>query len=145
MIPNSETRKIIIEPLTFDNANSQCNMVIRPLKARSAHIEEWIQDTINIESHNYDDDCVEELISKGLKKNQNVRNNPNRRPPPCGVCRRCSKDYIGPMNTDEVGTDRRQEVMRKAVYSMVPFESLPLMHLPSLLLYLSTRVTQLTQ
>lgn len=42
MIPESEARKIIIETLAFENANSQCKMIIGPLKARSASLEEWI-------------------------------------------------------------------------------------------------------
>ena len=42
MIPNSEARQIIIESLAFENANSLCKRIIRPLKARSAPLEEWI-------------------------------------------------------------------------------------------------------
>ena len=51
MIPNSETKQIIIESLSFENTNSLCKRIIRPLKARSTPLEEWIQDTISIESH----------------------------------------------------------------------------------------------
>ena len=42
MIPNSEARQIIIESLTFENANSQCKSTIRLLMARSAPLEKWI-------------------------------------------------------------------------------------------------------
>lgn len=42
MIFNSEARQIIIESLPFKNANTQCKRVTRPLKARSAPLEEWI-------------------------------------------------------------------------------------------------------
>ena len=41
-IPNSEARQIIIESLAFEYANSQCKRIIRPLKARSGPLEEWI-------------------------------------------------------------------------------------------------------
>lgn len=41
MIFNSEARQII-ESLPFENANTQCKRVTRPLKARSAPLEEWI-------------------------------------------------------------------------------------------------------
>ena len=40
MIPNSEARQIIIESLTFENANSLSKRIIRSLKARSASLEE---------------------------------------------------------------------------------------------------------
>ena len=40
MIPNSEARQKIMEPLTFKNANIQYKRVIVLLKARSAHLEE---------------------------------------------------------------------------------------------------------
>ena len=70
MISNSEVRQIIIESLAFENANSLCKRIIRPLKARSAPLEEWIQDTINIASHEHDDTWIKEVISRGLiKKN----------------------------------------------------------------------------
>ena len=54
MIPNSEARQIIIESLTFENANFLCKRIIGPLKARSTPLDEWIQDTTNIKSHNHD-------------------------------------------------------------------------------------------
>ena len=54
MIPNSEARQIIIESLPFENASSLCKSLIRPLKERSAPLEEWIHDTI-IDSPDHDD------------------------------------------------------------------------------------------
>lgn len=53
MIPNSEARQKIIEFLLLKMLI--CKTVIRPLKVRLAPLEEWIQDTVNIESHNHDD------------------------------------------------------------------------------------------
>lgn len=46
--------------------------VIRHLKARSAPIDEYIRDTADIGSHLYSDNMIE-VISKGIKKNQNGR------------------------------------------------------------------------
>ena len=117
MIPNSEVRWIIIESLAFENANAQHRRVIRPLKARWTPLEEWVWDTIDIESRDHNDVWIGEVISRGLKKNRYVecfncnkqghlkrdckqgvprnnafpKNNPNRMPLPFGVCRTCDK------------------------------------------------------
>ncbi|XP_052610186.1 oxidized purine nucleoside triphosphate hydrolase isoform X1 [Peromyscus californicus insignis] len=48
MVPNSEASQIIIESLAFENANAACKRIIRPLKARSAPLEDWIRDTVNV-------------------------------------------------------------------------------------------------
>ena len=40
MIPDSEARQIVTESLAFENAISQCKMIIGPLKASSAPLEE---------------------------------------------------------------------------------------------------------
>ena len=69
MMEYSEARQIIIEFLAFENANSQWKRIIRPLKARSSPLDEWISGTINTESHDHDDAWIGEVISKGLKKN----------------------------------------------------------------------------
>lgn len=42
MIADLEVKQILIESLTFENANSQYKKVIGPLKVRSTPIEEWI-------------------------------------------------------------------------------------------------------
>ena len=73
MIPNSEARQTIIDSLALENANSQCKRLIRPSKVRSTLLEKWIQDTINIESHNCEDSWIGEVISRVLKKNRNVK------------------------------------------------------------------------
>ena len=72
-IPNSEARQIIVESLAFENANSLCKRISRPLKARSAPLGEWIWNTINIESHEHDNTWIREVIFRGLKKNWNVK------------------------------------------------------------------------
>ena len=73
MIQNSEARQITIQSLAFENANSQCKRISRPLKARSAPLEEWIRDTNNIKSYDHDDAWVGEEISRGLRKNRNTK------------------------------------------------------------------------
>jgi hypothetical protein len=42
IVSDSEVIKILIESLVFENANSECKRMMRPLKARSAPIDEWI-------------------------------------------------------------------------------------------------------
>ena len=56
--------------MTFENANSESEGVIRALKARSAPIEKWIRNTADIGSHDYDSTWIGELTSKNFKKNQ---------------------------------------------------------------------------
>lgn len=43
-------------------------MTIRPLKAGSASLKEWIQDKMNIECHDHDDAWIAEVISRTWKK-----------------------------------------------------------------------------
>ena len=113
-VRDSEARRIIIETLAFENANTQCKRVLRPLKARSAPIEDWIRETMNVDL--YDDNLIGEFISRetrtspnvrcfncgmpghikrdckqGISRNIFTRNIPNRMPLPSGLCRRCGK------------------------------------------------------
>lgn len=70
MISDSETKKIIIETMAFENASAQCKRIISSLKAGSALLEDQIQDTINIEAHGLNDDTwIGEVILRSLKKN----------------------------------------------------------------------------
>ena len=70
MKPNSEAGQTIIESLTFGNVNfhNMYKRMIRSLKARSAPLEEWIQDSNNIESHDHDDAWIRKVISRCLRK-----------------------------------------------------------------------------
>ena len=61
MIPDSEARQTIIDSLVFKKANAQCKWVIRSIKVRSTLSEEWIWDTINIETQD-DDEWIGEII-----------------------------------------------------------------------------------
>lgn len=42
-VSDPPTRKVIIKPLAFENSNAECKEVIRPLRAASASIDEWIR------------------------------------------------------------------------------------------------------
>ena len=72
-VPDSEARRIIIESLAFENANAQCKRILRPLKARSAPIEDWIRETINVNLYDNDDNLVGELLSRGRGTSPNIR------------------------------------------------------------------------
>lgn len=47
MIFDPDARQILTGSLTFENTNVECKRVIRPLRANSAPIEEWIRHTID--------------------------------------------------------------------------------------------------
>ena len=68
MIPDSEDGQIIIKSLAFKNANSLCKRITWSLKAMSAPLEEWIWDTINLDSHEHDDTWIEKVIFRNLRK-----------------------------------------------------------------------------
>jgi len=117
IVSDSEVRKILMESLAFKNTNPECKGVIRPLKARSAPIDEWIRNTADIGSHVYDATLIGEEISKTIKKIPNdrcfncgkpqfwegtvgkafleifffLKDNPKRRPQPSQVYRSCVK------------------------------------------------------
>lgn len=71
MISDPDARQILIGSLTFENTNVECKRVIRPLRAKSAPIEEWIRHTIDIGPHTSKNDTwIGELLSKNMWKNQ---------------------------------------------------------------------------
>ena len=49
------------QTLAFKNANAQCKRILRPLKARSAPIEDWIREKINVDLYDNDDNLIESL------------------------------------------------------------------------------------
>ena len=65
IISDSEVRKILTKSLAFENANSECQRLIRPLKARSPPTAAWIRDIVDIGSHVYGANLIE-VISKGI-------------------------------------------------------------------------------
>ena len=64
--------RIIIESLAFENGNAKCKRILRPLKARSAPIEDWIHETVTVHLYN-DENLVRELISRGPRTSPNIR------------------------------------------------------------------------
>ena len=113
--------------MAFKNDNSECKRMIRPLKARSDPIDEWIWNIVDIGSHTYDDTWIEEVISKNFKEVQKVRcfnvvnkvmwkgiprnnafsrDDPNRRPDLLKYAEGTAKANIGPMNADQQVTDK---------------------------------------
>ena len=119
-IPDPDTRRIMIENLAYENANSECKRILWPLRLRSAPLEEWVLHTLDVDTFDYGTEAwVEEAISNGKRRHQNTkcfncdkmghmkrnckqrifrnnnnassRNNRNRRTQPSGLCRRCGK------------------------------------------------------
>ncbi|KAL6059743.1 hypothetical protein STEG23_009665, partial [Scotinomys teguina] len=54
------------------DTNEACKRIIRPLKSRSAALEDWIRNTFNFESHEHDDIWIGEMISKDANKQGNA-------------------------------------------------------------------------
>lgn len=72
MILNPEARQILFESLAFENDNLEWKRVISRLKARSAPMDEWIRNAVDIGSHTYNVPLTREVIYKKIKRNQNV-------------------------------------------------------------------------
>jgi hypothetical protein len=51
---------------SFENANAKCKEVIRPLRVRSALIEEWIRYTTGVGSHSPDKTVIGEAATRHL-------------------------------------------------------------------------------
>jgi hypothetical protein len=69
----SAARKAIIEPLAFENANAKCKEVIRPLRARSASIEEWIRYTADVGSRLPDMTVIGEAATRHIEVTQDFK------------------------------------------------------------------------
>ena len=52
-IPDPEARHIVIESLTYENANVECKRILGPLKIRSAPLDEWVLHTMNVDTFDY--------------------------------------------------------------------------------------------
>ena len=65
-ISDSAARKAIIESLAFENANAECKEVIRPLRARSTSIGEWIRHTVDVKPCSPDITVIGEAATRHL-------------------------------------------------------------------------------
>ena len=63
-------RKTLIQFQDFENANGECREVIRPLKARTASIDEWIRYTIDARPLSPDMTLIGEGATRGLETTQ---------------------------------------------------------------------------
>lgn len=72
IVSDSVVRRVLIDTLALKML-IQNGKKIRPLKARSTLVEEWIRHMVDIGSHVYDANLIEEVISKKLRTNQNGR------------------------------------------------------------------------
>ena len=60
-----DARRVLIESLAFENANSECKKIHGPLKVISPPMDKWIPYTMNIETFDYTtESCLEKAISK---------------------------------------------------------------------------------
>ena len=53
-LSDSAARKARIESLAFENVNAECKEVIRPLRARSASIDEWVRYWVDVRHRSHD-------------------------------------------------------------------------------------------
>ena len=72
-VSDSAARKAIIESLAFENANAECKEVIRPLRARSASIDEWARHTADTESCSPDMTVIGEAATRHLEITQGFK------------------------------------------------------------------------
>ena len=54
----------------FESANAECKEVIRPPRARSTSIDEWIRHTADVRSHLPDMTLIGEAATRGLEMTQ---------------------------------------------------------------------------
>lgn len=66
--PDPETRQSFTKILAFENANTEYERIIKPLKAHGASIDEWIRKTMDIGYQKYNANIVARNI-----RNQSVQ------------------------------------------------------------------------
>ena len=72
-ISDSAARKAIIESLVYENANAECKEVIRPLRARSASIDQWVRHTADTGSCSPDMTVIGEAATRHLEMTQDFK------------------------------------------------------------------------
>jgi hypothetical protein len=58
---------VLIEILAYENLNTKCKKVIKPLKSQVVPMDEWIWDTTDIGSNVYHANIISHTIARGLQ------------------------------------------------------------------------------
>ena len=69
-VSDSAARKAITVSIVSEDANAECKEVIRPLRARSASIDEWIRYTVDARPLSLDMTLIGEAATRGLETTQ---------------------------------------------------------------------------
>lgn len=72
-VSDSAARKAITVSIVSEDANAECKEVIRPLRARSASIDEWARHTADTESCSPDMTVIGEAATRHLKMTQDFK------------------------------------------------------------------------
>ena len=65
-VSDSAARKAITVSIVSEDANAECKEVIRPLRARSASIDEWIRHTVDVKPCSPDITVIGEAATRHL-------------------------------------------------------------------------------
>ena len=68
-VRQSDLREMLLQTLSFENANSECQKVIRPLKAQGASLEEYIKACADIGSEPYKANLLATALQDSYKQN----------------------------------------------------------------------------
>ena len=72
-ISDSAARKAIIESVAFENMNAECKEAVRPWRARSVSIDEWIRYSADVGSHSPDMTVVGKAATRHLEITQGFK------------------------------------------------------------------------
>ena len=74
------TSKILLQTLSFENANADCQKLLRPLKASGANLDKYIRTCAGVGGAIYNAQLFTGALSKALKENNKQ-----------GICFQCGK------------------------------------------------------
>ena len=60
-ISDPDAKQVLTETLAFENANTKCEKVIRPLKAQAWPMDDWIRDITNTSCNVYPANIIDKL------------------------------------------------------------------------------------
>ena len=72
-VSDSAARKAITVSIVSEDANAECKEVIRPLRARSASIDEWARHTADTGSFSPDITVIGEAATRHLEMTQDFK------------------------------------------------------------------------